>query len=95
MHFAATSTEAASLEALSEATHLARRQAELMAKAAGGRLGKLIELSTTPGARGETPFEVGSLAARGMNEPGGLAVKPASVDLKVSVVARWAFVPAP
>ncbi len=77
-------------EALGDAVTAARRQAEVMATAAGGRLGDLVELTTQPGEF--RPYYAGAemrMAASAAPTP----VSPGAVTVSASVTGRWRFVP--
>lgn len=81
--------------ALESAVTRARQDAEVMARAAGGSLGGLLELATTD-AGGPRP--VASFAARAGMEAAMVADTPIAVGeqkVAVSVTAKWAFVASP
>ena len=82
---------AAQAEALGDAVANARRQAEVMAAAAGGRLGDLIELGTQPGEY--RPFYAGDMAMRVQASAAPTPVSPGAVTVTASVNGRWRFVP--
>ena len=82
---------AAQAEALGDAVTNARRQAEVMAAAAGGRLGDLIELGTQPGEY--RPFYAGDMAMRMQANAAPTPVSPGAVTVSASVNGRWRFVP--
>ena len=87
-----TDRTAAQAEALGDAVANARRQAEVMAEAAGGRLGELIELGTQPGEY--RPFFAGDMAmARMQSAAAPTPVSPGAVTVMAMVNARWRFVP--
>ncbi len=77
--------------ALGDAVANARRQAEVMAAAAGGRLGELIELGTQPGEY--RPFYAGDMAMRMQAGAAPTPVSPGAVTVSASVNGRWRFVP--
>lgn len=77
-------------EALSDAVRNARRQAEVMAEAAGGRLGELVELTTSPGEI--RPF-MGDVAFRMQASAAPTPVSPGQVIVTASVNGRWRFIP--
>ena len=91
LDFFASNTDSARHEALAQAISRARSDAEAMARAAGGSLGAVIELSTAD--VGPRPvYRVGAtmdVAARAMPTP----IEPGQQKLQVSVTARWLFVP--
>jgi uncharacterized protein YggE len=88
--FYAESIEAPRRQAIAEAVASARADAEAMARAAGGRLGALLELST----QGPTvpPRPMFDLAARGkvaMAEQ--TPINPGQQTVTVFVTSRWSF----
>jgi uncharacterized protein YggE len=83
-----TSAEAG---ALGDAVADARRQAEVMATAAGGRVGDLIELGTQqPQYR---PYAADMAMVRLTSGAAPTPVSPGTVLVTASVTARWRFVP--
>ena len=79
-------------DALADAVTNARRQAEVMAQAAGGRLGELIELGTSPGEY--RPFFAGDMAmARMQASAAPTPISAGQVTVTASVTGRWRFVP--
>jgi uncharacterized protein YggE len=96
VQFGAASMEEARRAAMTEAVRQARADAEIIASAAGGRLGRLISLSAASGMPpGYGPFmlEARLTAAAGSAVPTVLSPR----DLLVSAQAsgRWEFLPAP
>lgn len=77
--------------ALAEAVTSARRQADVMARAAGGRLGDLVELTTQPG--GSQPFYAADVAMRMSASAAPTPVSPGAVTVSASVTGRWQFIP--
>jgi uncharacterized protein YggE len=82
---------AAQAGALADAVTNAKRQAEIMAEAAGGRLGELIELGTQPGEY--RPFFAADVAMRMQAGAAPTPVSPGAVMVSASVSGRWRFVP--
>lgn len=81
-------------EALNEATQVARRRAQTMAIAAGGRLGRLIELTTQERAwRGDwfDPRDYSEVGT-GLEAP-GTPIQARSLQVSATVFGRWEFVP--
>jgi uncharacterized protein len=74
-------------EALEEATRQAHRNAELMARASGGRLGRPLELTTDRSASGDAFYDLRSSHSTQVIY-GSLAAPP-SAELRVSVYGRW------
>ena len=87
-------TDRASAEAtaLADAVADAKRQAEVMAQAAGGRLGDLVELGTQqPQYR---PYAADMAMMRmEASQAAPTPVSPGAVTVSASVSARWRFVP--
>lgn len=82
---------AAQAGALADAVTNAKRQAEVMAEAAGGRLGELFELGTQPGEY--RPFYAADVAMRMQAGAAPTPVSPGAVTVSASVNGRWRFVP--
>jgi uncharacterized protein len=96
LQFSTTRSEKVRQEALSEASRQVRRNAELMAEAAGGKLGRLLDLSTDADRYQEAIYEahVATMAVSGGSQTGTM-IKPTNIDTRVSVSGRWEFVPIP
>jgi uncharacterized protein YggE len=94
LQFYASNTEAARRQALANAIEIARQDAEVMARAAGGTLGSLLEASV--GAFIRPPprpmMRVESLAATGgvVDTP----ISPGTQTVSVDVTTRWRFLTA-
>jgi uncharacterized protein YggE len=89
--FSATDVTAAGDRALREATVRARQQAETIAAASGGRLGRVLSLSTQSDYS-ERYFGVDgvSLSVRGGGDnPAGTQITPPTVTVSVTVYGRW------
>ena len=99
--FEATDVRAAQDAALREATQRARAQAEAMAEASGGRLGRTLSLSSEadreyygsprpgrPGSRTE-------MSSSGMGSGGGTQVVQPSIVVEMSAYGRWELLPRP
>jgi len=87
--FESNAADEARLEALAEALSRARSDAEALAAAHGGQLGRLLEVSTS--ARGydyALEFDAGYAAAVGPME-----LAPREVHIRVNVYARWELLP--
>lgn len=96
LSFYASSIDEARRQAISSAVAGARADAEAMARAAGGTLGALLELST--GGPTIPPRPMYDMAMRGkvasmQMEP--TPVNPGQLTVTVFVTARWRFEPAP
>ena len=90
--FYSSQAEAARRRALTNAVERARRDAEAMARAAGGELGRLVEL--TSGGFVERPRPVPMMAeARMAAADASTPVSEGTQTVTASVSARWLFVP--
>lgn len=89
----ASDTDAARLGAIDEATRQALRQARAMAAAAGGRLGRALELSTDADeSRSRILFSVTTTGA----SADGQAVAAPRLQVQATVTGRWELLaPAP
>jgi uncharacterized protein len=85
-----TDRSSAEAAALADAVADAKRQADVMAQAAGGRLGDLIELGTQ--APQYRPY-MGDVAMRMQASAAPTPVSPGNVSVYANVTARWRFVP--
>ena len=87
LDFYATNPDPARRQALAEAIIRARGDADAMARAAGGRLGPLLELSSADS--GPRPMmRMASTERAAMATP----IEPGELTVRVSVTARWQFV---
>jgi uncharacterized protein len=96
LQFSTSRGEQARQEALKEATQQAKRNAELMAVAAGGKLGRLLDLSTDGSPFPEALYEAaraGNMAFDVGAGSAGTAIKPANIETRVAVHGRWEFLP--
>jgi hypothetical protein len=90
LNFYASNTEAARREALEKAIANARRDAEVMARAAGGTLGSLLEASVGPYYRPPPPprpVMMRTAAAEVADTP----ISPGTETVAVDVTTRWRF----
>ncbi|MGZ6126098.1 MAG: SIMPL domain-containing protein [Myxococcales bacterium] len=89
LEFFSSNTDAGRRQALAEAIGKARGDAEAMARAAGGHLGQLLELST------EDSGPVPIYRSRQLDKASAMAtpIEPGELTLRVGVTARWQFVP--
>lgn len=91
LHFFASNTEAARRQALARAIEIARLDADVMARAAGGTLGPLLEASV--GAFMRPPPRPVMLQARALGaEVADTPVSPGTQTVAVDVTTRWRFV---
>jgi uncharacterized protein YggE len=98
LRFAATDVETANEEVLSEASQRARRKSELMAEAAGGRLGRLIAMSTDfPSEISRSDYAMREASASSYTQimPTATTVVPPQLEIRSTVYARWEFLAGP
>lgn len=94
LNFFASNTEAARREALGRAVASARADADVIARAAGGTLGALLEASV--GSYVSPPPRPMMMRAEvAMAEAADTPVSPGTETLSVDVTTRWRFVAAP
>jgi uncharacterized protein len=74
--------------ALSDAYRKAFADAAVLARAAGGQLGELIELSTNSSASPPQPYRIESMAAKGANTP----IETGELSVIAGILARWRFI---
>jgi uncharacterized protein len=96
LQFSSSRIHQAGQEAITEASRQARQNAELMALAAGGKVGRPLELTTDRGPAGNAYYDLRGLnvSPSGSSPGQGLAVAPPNAELRVSVYARWELLPA-
>ena len=90
IEFTSSRADSARRAAIAEAVAHARADAETMAKAAGGSLGQLIEL--TSGVEPIRPFEA-RMGRAGVAAAAPTPIEPGQLTVSATVTARWAFVP--
>jgi uncharacterized protein YggE len=97
VQFTATETEYAHAAALRQATHQARENAEIMAEASGGKLDRLLEMTTDqPSWYGNREFSLQEVVASGTaGSSANTTIVVPQLRLTVSVHARWSFQPKP
>jgi uncharacterized protein len=89
LDFFASNSDSARQNALVHAITRARADAEVMARAAGGSLGPLVELSTSDvGPRPVYRMQVAADALAAQSTP----IEPGQQRVQVSVNARWRFI---
>lgn len=90
LQFTSSKADSVRRAALSEAVTNARADAEALARAAGGSLGPLLEVSTTSmPIRPMMEMAVAKSAVAGPRTP----VEPGEQTVSASVTGRWVFVP--
>lgn len=101
VQFLSSSTDDARRSAMTEAVRQARLDADAMARAAGGSVGRLLSLGASPSVQ---PFYNGtdvvqltasleSRMAGGMASPPPPPMQPGELIVTAQVFARWEFVP--
>lgn len=94
LSFYASSIDAPRRQAIAEAVSNARAEAEAMARAAGGSLGTLIELSTQgPIVPPRPMYDMSMMARKSEAAAMPTPVNPGEQTINVYVNARWQFVP--
>jgi uncharacterized protein YggE len=77
--------------ALAIAVENARKDADIMAKAAGGRVGGLIELNVQqPATRGGLVMEM--MEAKAAPAPAPTEFSPSDQEIQVGILSRWRFI---
>jgi uncharacterized protein YggE len=89
LDFFSSNSDAARREALADAIVSARGDAEAMARAAGGTLGPLLDLSTADNG----PRPVFRAVANAAMAPAPTPIEPGQQTIRVSVTGRWQFIP--
>jgi uncharacterized protein len=88
LDFYVSNSDEARREALAEALRRARGDAEALARAAGGRLGNLLEVAS--GGGGGPIIVRGGVAARmDMAQAAPTPIEPGQESLRVSITTRW------
>jgi uncharacterized protein YggE len=87
--FSVSNTDSTREAALTQAVREARNDAEVMARAAGGRLGSLIEITTQGTAAPPRTYEARAMMATVSSPP---SITPGPVVVRVTVLGRWVFV---
>ncbi len=91
VNFSSSRYDSLRQKALAEAVENARREAGIMARAAGGRIGSLIEVSVNePSIRVRPRLAGVAMKAAPMSAPTEIAA--ADQDISVTVNSRWRFI---
>jgi uncharacterized protein YggE len=91
LSFYASNTDEPRRKAMAEAVVRARLDAEVLARAAGGTLGQLLDLSSAGFNQGPRPMAfAGAMVRQSADAP--TPISPGEQQLQVSVVGRWQFV---
>ncbi len=92
LQFFASAADDARRAALADAVSKARADAEAMARAAGGSIGDLLELSDV--TSGPRPVQLADAAFSGMRvQAAPTPVEPGELTIRAVVTGRWQFVP--
>jgi uncharacterized protein YggE len=94
LQFYSSQAEQVQRQALQNAITRARADAEVMAAAAGGRLGELVELSSGTSFRPRPMAEMAMAASVRMADAPPTPISEGTQTLTATVTARWQFVPA-
>jgi uncharacterized protein YggE len=94
LDFYASNTDAARQQALSDAVAKARTEAEIAARAAGGKLGALVHLDVGGGNMVPPPRPMFSARAVAAAAP-ETQINPGQQTVSMSVSGNWRFVPNP
>jgi uncharacterized protein YggE len=92
--FSSSSYEGLRQQALAAAVSNARRDAAIMARAAGGRLGQLIEVSVSQPVYGVRPV-MEAMAMKAAPAPAPTEIAPSEQDIVVTINSRWRFIASP
>lgn len=79
---------------LAEAAAAARREADILARAMGGTLGRLISVSTTS-SPGRVMYDNVNYSFGSVGNMQSTAITPNTIVINASVHTRWQFIPAP
>ncbi|MEP6692057.1 MAG: SIMPL domain-containing protein [Gemmatimonadaceae bacterium] len=88
LQFTASGADSARHLAIAAAVLRARADADAMARAAGGRLGDLLELDLQGGAPSPQPM---MMARAQTSAEGGTPINPGEQTIVVAIVARWQY----
>jgi uncharacterized protein YggE len=96
LQFSSSRAQQAGQEALADATRQARRNAEIMAESANGKVGRPLELTTEKSHSGDDFYDLQftNIQTGGSRTTQGLIARPPDGDLRVSVYTRWELLPA-
>jgi hypothetical protein len=92
--FASSRYDTLRQQALAAAVGNARRDGETMARAAGGRLGALIEVNLSQPSYRERPY-MDVMAVKASPSPAATEIAPGDQDISVMINTRWRFISSP
>jgi uncharacterized protein YggE len=93
LRFYSSRADEARRSALADAVTKARSDADAMARAAGGTLGPLIEMSTSGAVRPMYGEEQAMMRVTSTDGGGPTPIDPGEQTIRLFVTARWTFVP--
>ncbi len=93
VQFGAPTTAEARRSALASAVREARADAEAMATAAGGRLGRIISITTGDNFALQRDYAMREVAMAGGNAPSPTNISPRDLTILATVTGRWELVP--
>jgi hypothetical protein len=93
VQFWATDADSARRAALSAAVTQAREDADAMARAAGGTLGQLLELSSTATMPTPRPLPMARAMVAGVASSPPTDIEPGILTTNADVSGRWQFTP--
>lgn len=93
LNFYLANPDSARRAAIADAVANARADAEALARAAGGSLGQVIEMSTSPIGMPQPMFRNRAMAAANMGADVATPVEPGQATVTAVVSVRWQFVP--
>jgi uncharacterized protein YggE len=92
MQFLASNGEEAQRSAMAEAVRQARAEAEVIARAAGGSLGRLIALNSG-GVSQPNPRDMNyAVLTSSMSPPPPTSIAPGEINITAMVFGRWEFI---
>ena len=92
LQFTSTKYDDARRHALELAVAKAQAEADAMARAAGGTLGALIEITAQPTFDQPVPIAFGAMKAMGAPAPGQMPIEAGQLKVSASVNGRWRYV---
>lgn len=95
IQFMAANSEASRLSALAEAVKQARGEAEVIARAAGGSLGRLIAITSGPVPFRPDPFYDTQMRGVTIAASTATSITPRDLTMGAHVTGRWEFIPGP
>jgi uncharacterized protein YggE len=91
LQFSSTKYDEARRHALELAVAKAKAEADAMARAAGGTLGVLIEITAQPTFDQPVPVAFASMKAMGAPAPGQMPIETGQLKVSASITGRWRY----